>query len=102
MKAGQRVRTGQILGNLGNSGESGGPHLHFQLMNRPSILDSDGMPFQLDRFRLDGFTSSLDAFLGADLTGAAVPVDADGRRMHRYEGLTGLEVLTFPGQSGSS
>ena len=101
VKVGQHVRTGQVLGQLGNSGESGGPHLHFQLMNRPSIIDADGMPFLLDRFRLDGFTSSLDAFLDADLSGATVPVVTDVQGTRRQEGLTGLEVLTFAGRSGS-
>jgi murein DD-endopeptidase MepM/ murein hydrolase activator NlpD len=95
VKPGQRVRSGQVLGKLGNSGESSGPHLHFQLMTRPSILDSDGLPFVLDRFRLDGFTTSLEAFIDADLTGEPVPIDTDGQGVHRDEGLTGLEVLTF-------
>ncbi len=95
VEVGQHVRTGQVLGKLGNSGESGGPHLHFQLMNRPSIIDADGMPFLLDRYRLNGFTSSLDAFLDADLSGAPVPVDTRAQGPHRREGLTGLEVLTF-------
>ena len=101
VEVGQPVRTGQVLGKLGNSGESGGPHLHFQLMKRPSIINADGMPFLLDRFRLDGFTSSLDAFLDADLSGAPVPVDTRAQGPHRREGLTGLEVLTFAGRSGS-
>ena len=37
-----------------NSGNSSGPHLHFQLTDRNSFLDADGMPFRLDRFRLLG------------------------------------------------
>ena len=101
VKAGQHVRGGQVLGRLGNSGESGGPHLHFQLMDRPSIIDADGIPFQLHRFRLDGFTPSLDAFLDADLSGAPVPIAPRARDTHRDEGLTGLEVLTFPRRPGS-
>jgi hypothetical protein len=97
VKPGQRVRAGQVLGELGNSGESSGPHLHFQLMNRPSILASDGLPFVLHRFRLDGFTTSLDAFIDADLTGGPVPIDTGVTGPRRDQGLIGLEILRFPG-----
>ncbi len=101
VEVGDHVRAGQVLGRLGNSGNTGGPHLHFQLMDRPSILDADGVPFVLDRFRLDGVTKSLDAFIDADRSGAPVPVVTDAEGTHRDEGLTGLEVLTFAGRSGS-
>ena len=53
VEAGDRVREGEVLGQLGNSGSSTGPHLHFQLMNRPSALASDGLPYVFDRFRTD-------------------------------------------------
>jgi murein DD-endopeptidase MepM/ murein hydrolase activator NlpD len=96
VRPGQRVRAGQILGELGNSGASSGPHLHFQLMNGPSLLDADGLPFVLRQFNLDGFTTSLDAFLHADLTGAPVPINTTAAGVRRSAGLTGLEVLRFP------
>jgi murein DD-endopeptidase MepM/ murein hydrolase activator NlpD len=96
VKAGEHVQPGQILGQLGNSGESGGPHLHFQLMNRPSIAAADGLPFVLHQFDLDGFTTSLDAFLAADLSGAPVPINTTVTGTRHDQGLTGLEVLSFP------
>jgi Peptidase family M23 len=98
---GQRVRRGQILGLLGNSGNTSGPHLHFQLMNRPSLLKADGLPFTLDRFELDGRVPSLEIFLKADQGGTPVPIDRSeaGERQHR--GLTGLEVLTFTGRGAN-
>lgn len=59
--AGQRVRRGQVLGALGFTGDSSGPHLHFHLADANSPLDAEGMPFVLDRFRVLGGYASLDA-----------------------------------------
>jgi hypothetical protein len=53
VRAGQRVRRGQQIGALGNSGNSNAPHLHFGIENRPSGL-VDSLPFELDRFVLEG------------------------------------------------
>ncbi len=73
---GERVRAGRVLGKLGNSGNTTGPHLHFELMNRPSIRDADGLPFALDRFKLDGRVPSLEALVDSDLAGTPVPIDS--------------------------
>jgi hypothetical protein len=53
VKVGDRLATGQVLGGLGNSGNTDGPHLHFQLMSTPEPLRSNGLPFLFDKFRLD-------------------------------------------------
>ena len=44
VEKGQKVKQGQVLGKLGNSGNSTGPHLHFQLMAGPSMLTARGLP----------------------------------------------------------
>lgn len=93
---GELVRTGQVLARLGNSGNTTGPHLHLQLMNRPSLLDSDGLPFVLERFRLDGRIPSLEALIEADQAGAPVPFVPSRVAKRRQQGLTGLELMTFP------
>jgi hypothetical protein len=54
VKPGARVKRGQVLGRLGNSGNSSAPHLHFHIMDGPSVLGSDGLPYVIDRFRLAG------------------------------------------------
>jgi hypothetical protein len=96
VRRGDAVRAGQVLGELGNSGNSGGPHLHFQLMNRPSFLGADGLPFVFRRFELDGRMPSLEVFIDADLAGTPVPIDRSLAGSFRRRGLTDLDVVTFP------
>ncbi|HEX2660814.1 MAG TPA: M23 family metallopeptidase, partial [Polyangia bacterium] len=52
VKVGDRVRRGQVLGLVGNSGNSTGPHLHFHITDGPSPLGSNGLPYVFDRFDL--------------------------------------------------
>ena len=51
---GQRVKRGQVLGKLGNTGNTSAPHLHFHLMEGPSVLGSNGIPYGIDHFALAG------------------------------------------------
>jgi hypothetical protein len=51
---GQHVRTGEVIGLLGNSGNSSAPHLHFQVMDSPTELASQGLPYEFDQFFLRG------------------------------------------------
>jgi murein DD-endopeptidase MepM/ murein hydrolase activator NlpD len=52
VKAGDKVRRGQILGLVGNSGNSTEPHLHFHVSNGISTLGSEGMPYLIDSFEV--------------------------------------------------
>lgn len=53
VRAGQRVRVGQRIGLVGNSGNTTAPHLHFGIQLRPDCL-SPSEPFEIDRYTLDG------------------------------------------------
>ena len=46
VKAGDRVTAGQAIGKLGNSGDSFGPHLHYQLQSRPQLFQGQSLPFR--------------------------------------------------------
>jgi len=49
VKVGQNVHVGQRLGLVGNSGNTTAPHLHFQVSDAPSLTNSNGLPFVIDR-----------------------------------------------------
>lgn len=51
VKVGDRVRRGQLLGLVGNSGNSTGPHLHFHISRGASILGGEGVPFVYREYR---------------------------------------------------
>lgn len=59
VKPGDTVRRGQVIGELGNSGQSDAPHLHIHVSDAPSPLAADGQPYVFERFGLQGHVPSL-------------------------------------------
>jgi murein DD-endopeptidase MepM/ murein hydrolase activator NlpD len=57
VKVGDKVTRGQVIGRLGNSGNTTEAHLHFHVMRAPVPLSADNVPFEIDRFV---FAGSLD------------------------------------------
>jgi hypothetical protein len=55
VRVGQRVHRGDLVGLIGNSGFSSTPHLHFQVLTRPTFFPTDSTPYVFDRFDLVGF-----------------------------------------------
>lgn len=54
VSVGQMVRRGAVIGRVGNSGQSPGPHLHFHLMEGPNLFIDQGLPAKLSHFWAGG------------------------------------------------
>jgi hypothetical protein len=66
VKPGDHLTTGQVLGHVGNTGNSTGPHLHFHVMSTPDPLRADGLPFVIRSFRLTARVESMAAGLALE------------------------------------
>jgi len=51
---GDLIRRGTLIGLVGNSGRSPGPHLHFQLMEGPNLFIDQGLPVKFSHFSAGG------------------------------------------------
>ena len=54
VKKGDRVTRGQVVGLVGNSGNSTEPHLHFHISDGNSPLGSEGVPYRHEAFEIVG------------------------------------------------
>lgn len=87
VRPGEKVRDGQVLGQVGNSGNSSEPHLHFQVMDSPSPWASNGLPFVLKSFEILGTAATPKSFHRAIHKGTPVeiiPVSNPGLRFNEF------------------
>lgn len=73
VEVGQRVGTGQVLGLLGNSGNTDAPHLHFHVMDSPSPLASNGVPYRFTGFTVSGTMTNVGPFSEDGAVAAIAP-----------------------------
>jgi murein DD-endopeptidase len=92
VRAGQTVRRGEVLGALGFTGDSTGPHLHFHVADAAAPLGAEGLPFAFDGFELLGHYGDLSALGRARWQPRAASLDA----LRRDELPEQNSVLQFP------
>jgi len=73
VRAGDKVRRGHHIANVGNSGSSNFPHLHFQLMNAPD-MHGEGVPALFRDFARVQGGKRLKVTRGAVDTGEVIEV----------------------------
>jgi Peptidase family M23 len=88
VKVGDKVITGQVLGLLGNSGNTDGPHLHFHVMDGPSPLRSNGLPYVFTNFEGQGVLRDEGEAVSIDKSALAGP--------HQNQLPLNAQVVSFP------
>jgi hypothetical protein len=97
VRAGETVRRGQVLGLVGTSGNSSEPHLHFHVMDNPSPLAANGLPYRLRKFSSTRRGISTDAFDQAIIDGRPIPTEPVAGAPLRSRALPlDLWIVDFP------
>jgi murein DD-endopeptidase MepM/ murein hydrolase activator NlpD len=97
VKEGDFVTRGQVIGHLGNSGNTSAPHLHFHVIAGPSSLGSNGLPYVADGYELLARSASTEAFDNAEINGVPlemVPVPNPGP--HTNDLYLDQSIVNFP------
>jgi len=99
VQVGDRVQPGDVLGLVGNSGNSLAPHLHFHLSDGPSPLAAQGLPYLIDSFTVTGRGRSTAAFDEAEAEGTPLSIvrSGDGTE-HTDQLVLDQRIVTFAGR----
>jgi hypothetical protein len=74
VRSGEKVHLGQVIGLVGDTGNSIVPHLHFQVTGGTSSLSSNGLPYEISEFQVTGATAGTKAFDEAESNGTPLTV----------------------------
>jgi hypothetical protein len=91
VKQGDSVHRGEVIGKVGNSGNSSEPHLHIQICDAPSFLACDGLPMQFKDITVTKYHIEKNGE-----TPMRLAIDGAPRRVPNQEPMED-ELVTFPG-----
>ncbi|MGE3499697.1 MAG: M23 family metallopeptidase [Candidatus Binatia bacterium] len=97
VRPGDRVTRGQEIGRIGNTGNTSGPHLHLHVMEGPSAIGGDGLPYVFSRFTLAGMIDPerwYAADSSFDEAFSMLPGDGTGQRENELP--LDLRIVNFP------
>jgi hypothetical protein len=100
VRPGDRVTRGRRIADVGSSGTTGGPHRHFQMGDRPSVVLADGLPYVFNTFELTGQTPPLADVLKYYQTLEPIPISINNTGARRDQLPLGRDVVTFPAING--
>lgn len=93
---GDKVSRGDVIGLVGNTGNSVAPHLHIHVMDGPSPLAAQGLPYLYDRFTVTGQVASTADFDASEGTGVPLALVPDATRTeHADQMVLDQNLVTF-------
>ncbi|HEY5856429.1 MAG TPA: M23 family metallopeptidase [Aldersonia sp.] len=93
---GDTVRKGDVIGKVGNTGNSVAPHLHVHVMDGPSFLAAQGLPSLTESFTVTDRVASTADFDAAEGQGVPlVMVPGVTPAEHRDQMVLDQYVVTF-------
>lgn len=84
---GDSVTRGEVIGLVGNSGNTIAPHLHFQMMNAQESLASNGLPYEIDSYEITAVSPGTENFDDAEANGTPLAVTSVSPPRHVVAGL---------------
>lgn len=97
VKRGDKIKRGDVIANMGNSGNSSAPHLHLHIADGPKILGSQGVPYYFEEFNVLREVPDFSDF--DDHDGIAAPLKTTESKVagkHTNQLVRQGQVVTFP------
>jgi len=97
VEEGDFVTRDEVIGKVGNTGNTSAPHLHFHMMAGPATFGSNGIPYMIDEYDLIGRAPSIEAFDEAEINGTPLEiVSVNTPGIHMDDLPLDVRIVNFP------